>query len=218
MSFRILLMAKAPIPGTVKTRLRLAPDDAARLQEAFVLDTVEKVQSLAPTTVAGAPGDRLDMIRELVPDGVPLIPQPEGDLGDRMLAGFRALFSMSDKPVIVLGTDAPTLPPAEILKSARALDSHDLSIIQSADGGYVLLGLKRPVEEVFSDIEWSTDAVYRQTLASATAAGLSAYEGAAWYDVDEPEDLERLREHLAERPDLAPRAAGVLRGLPSSRG
>ncbi len=213
MSFRILVMAKAPIPGTVKTRLRLAPEDAARLQEAFTLDTVEKARSLAPTTVAGTPKNRLDLIRKLLPGDVSVIPQPEGDLGNRMLAGVRTLFAASDDPVIVLGTDAPTLPPVGILKSAHALESYDVAIIQSTDGGYVLLGLRRPEVALFSGVEWSTDAVYRQTLVEAGAAGLSVYEGRAWYDVDEPEDLKLLRSDLREHPDLAPRTAGVLRGL-----
>lgn len=218
MSFRILVMAKAPIPGTVKTRLRLAPEDAARLQEAFILDTVEKVRALAPTTVAGTPENRLDMIRRLLPGDVSVIPQPEGDLGERMLAGVQSLFATSDEPVIVLGTDAPTLPPTGILQSAHALDSHDLSIIQSTDGGYVLLGLTRPEEALFTNVEWSTDVVYRQTLAGAGTAGLRVYEGAAWYDVDEPEDLVRLKEDLDRRPHLAPRTTGVLAGLATRRG
>ena len=213
MSFRILVMAKAPIPGKVKTRLRLDPQDAAALQEALVLDTLEKARALAPTTVAGAPGDRLDLIRPLLPENVSLLPQPAGDLGEKMLAGVRSLFERSPKPVLVVGTDAPTLPGTKILTCARALDEQDISIIQSVDGGYVLLGLRHPSEAVFSDIEWSTGGVYRQTLARAQKAGLSVYKGRPWYDVDEPEDLARLRDELGARPELAPKTAAVVRGL-----
>ena len=211
MSFRILVMAKAPIPGTVKTRLRLPGRDAARLQATLIQDTVDKARALAPTTVAGAPGDQPGLLQNLLPDDVSLIPQPEGDLGDRMLAGVETLFHKSPEPLIILGTDAPTLPPQAILDCAEALNTHDISIIQSTDGGYVLLGLRRPVEAVFSGVEWSTDAAYRQTLARAGEAGLSAYEGPAWYDVDEPGDLVRLREDLSGHPGLAPRTARVLR-------
>jgi rSAM/selenodomain-associated transferase 1 len=179
----------------------------------LIRDTVGKARTLAPTTVAGAPPGRLRLIRNLLPDGVPLIPQPEGDLGDRMLDGVRTVFHQSSEPVVVLGTDAPTLRPSEILKSARALNTHDISIIQSTDGGYVLLGLRRPVDAIFSGIEWSTDAVYQQTLARAEEAGLSVYEGVAWYDVDEPDDLARLWGELGACPELAPRTAEVLRLL-----
>ncbi len=210
MNYRILIMAKAPIPGTVKTRLGLPPQDAAGLQAALIGDTVEKARSLAQTTLAGAPADRLDLIRPLLPDGVALIPQPPGDLGDRMLSGARTLFDASPDPVLLLGTDAPTLPTEAIETAASALDLHDISIIPATDGGYVLLGLRRPVGAVFRGVDWSTEAVHRQTLEKAGEVGLSVYEGGPWYDVDEMEDLVRLRGELAVRPHLAPRTAEFL--------
>lgn len=210
MTYRILVMAKAPIPGTVKTRLGLPPRIAAGLQAALTADTVEKARSLAPTTVAGAPADRLDLIRPLLPGDADLIPQSPGDLGDRMLSGVRTLFAASNTPVLVLGTDAPTLPAEAIEGSAAALDTHDISIIPSADGGYVLLGLRRPVEAVFRGVEWSTGAVIRQTLRGAEGAGLSVHAGEPWYDVDEPADLARLGEELRAHPERAPRTADFL--------
>lgn len=213
MSFRLLIMAKVPIPGTVKTRLRLQPEDAARLQAALIRDTAHKAHALAATTVAGAPPDRLHLIQDLLPDDVLLIPQSEGDLGERMLAGARTLFANAPDPVLILGTDAPTLPPQAIGTAANSLDTHDISIIPSEDGGYVLLGLRKPHGAVFSGIEWSTAAVYEQTLRRAEEAALSVYEGAPWRDVDEPGDLARLRKDLDACPELAPRTAEVLRLL-----
>jgi len=210
---RLLVMAKAPIPGTVKTRLRLAPEDAARLQTALIADTVDKARALGPTTVAGAPRDRLDLIAWLLPDDARLVPQPEGDLGERMLAGARTLFEESPEPVLILGTDAPTLPPQAILRSAQALSTHDLSIIPSSDGGYVLLGLRGLHEAVFSGVEWSTKRVNSQTVTRSLEAGLSVYTGEVWYDVDEPEDLLRLKEELRVRAELAPRTAEILGDL-----
>lgn len=213
MNARLLIMAKAPIPGTVKTRLRLDPEDAARLQAALILDTVEKARALGPTTVSGAPRDRLDPLSRLLPSDVRLIPQPDGDLGGRMLAAATTLFDESPEPVLILGTDAPTLPPQAILRSAQALTTHDLSIIPSTDGGYVLQGLWGPHEAVFSGIEWSAEGVHSQTLARAAEAGLSVYGGEAWYDVDEPEDLLRLKEELRVRSELAPRTAEIVEEL-----
>lgn len=217
MTFRILVMAKAPIPGTVKTRLMLPPEDAAGLQRAFISDTVERARTLAPTTVAGAPPDRRDLIRPLLPDDVPLIAQEPGDLGDRMLCATRTLFAASPVPVLLLGTDAPTLPPEAIEEAASALAFHDISIIPSFDGGYVLLGLRRPVGAVFRGVDWSTDVVFRQTLRRADEAGLGVYEGDPWYDVDEPENLARLGEELGAHPERAPRTADFLGGLQGSR-
>ncbi len=211
MTYRILVMAKAPIPGTVKTRLGLPPHEAAGLQAALIRDTTERAASLAPTTVAGA--NQLDLIHPILPDGVGLIPQSSGDLGDRMLDASGTLFDTSPNPVLLLGTDAPTLPANAIQEAADALNTHDISIIPSIDGGYVLLGLRRPAAAVFRGVDWSTGAVHRQTLARAQGEGLSVYEGEPWYDVDEPGDLARLREELGARPHLAPRTAEFLRQM-----
>ncbi len=213
MNARLLVMAKAPIPGTVKTRLRLDPEDAARLQTALIVDTVQKSRVLGETTVAGAPKDRLDPLARLLPPDVSLIPQPEGDLGVRMLSGAKTLFDESTDPILILGTDAPTLPPQAILRAAQTLITHDISIVPSKDGGYVLLGLGGLHGAVFSGVEWSTSAVRSQTVARAIGAGLSVYEAEAWYDVDEPEDLQRLEEELRVRPELAPRTAEVVGDL-----
>ena len=200
MTHRILVMAKAPIPSKVKTRLGLPPQDAAGLQAALIRDTVDKARSLVPTTLAGAPADRLDLISPRLPDGVALIPQAPGDPGDRMLDAFRSLFDASPDPVLLLGTDAPTLPAEAIEKAASALALTELFIILSTDGAYVLLGLRRPVAAVFRGVDWSTEAVHRQTLERAEDAGLSVHVGDPWYDVDEPEDLDRLRGELARGP------------------
>jgi rSAM/selenodomain-associated transferase 1 len=212
-NYRILVMAKAPIPGTVKTCLELPPRTAPDLQAALIAHTAEKSRSLAPTTVAGAPPNGLDLVRVLLPEDVDLIPQPSGDLGDRMLAGVETLFAASPDPVLVLGTDAPTLPAVAIEGAASALDTHDISIIPSKDGGYVLLGLRRPEKAVFRGVEWSTGAVFRQTLRRAEAAGLSVHVGEPSYDVDEPEDLGRLMEEFGAHPGRAPRTADFLRRL-----
>ena len=128
----------------------------------------------------------------------------------KLVAAARTLFDASPAPVLLLGTDAPTLSAEAIEEAASALGSHDISIIPSSDGGYVLLGLRRPVGAVFRGVNWSTAAVFRQTLRGAEGAGLSVYEGEPWYDVDEPGDLARLGEELRAHPERAPRTAGFL--------
>ena len=211
---RILIMAKAPIPGTTKTRLRLPAEAAVRLQCALIRDTVEKASVLGPTFVAGTPADALDLIEPLLPDTVRLFAQVGEDLGERMFGAASRLFGESAEPVLILGTDAPTLLPGVILDTARALKTNDASIIGSDDGGYVLLGLRGPHEALFRDIGWSTRTVYRETLERGSEAGLSIYEARPHYDVDTPDDLDRLRRELLERPGLAPRTAEALEKLP----
>ena len=214
MDARALIMAKAPVPGTVKTRLRLAPEKAAWLEKALLTDAVEKALAVVgPTTVAGTPPERLDLLAPLLPDGVKLIAQVEGDLGRKMFAAAATLFAESPGPLLILGADAPTLPPEYITGAAHALETHDASITPSTDGGYVLLGLREPRETLFSRIDWSTGAVQEQTRARAAAAGLSLHETEPWYDLDMPEDLDRLQTELSRRPDLSPRVADVLEDL-----
>ena len=186
-------MAKAPVPGATKTRLRLPQERAARLQAALIADTAEKASVLGATTVAGTPAGALDLIEPLLSGCVGLFAQMGEDLGERMLDAASRLFGEGPEPVLILGTDAPTLPPEAILDAARALWTHDASIIGSEDGGYVGLGLRGPHENLFRDIRWSTATVYRETVERASEAGLRLYEGRPHYGVDVPEDLERLR-------------------------
>ena len=212
---RTLIMAKAPIPGTIKTRLRLPPEEAARLQAALISDAAEKALalSLGPVTVAGTPPDRLGQIGPLLPPGVRLFGQAPGELGEKMLAGARRLFEEGSDPVLILGTDAPSLPPESIRRSARALAGdapHDVAIIGSEDGSYVLLGLRGPHGGLFRGVSWSTDAVYRQTLEGARSLGLRVHEGDPHYDVDTPDDLARLKTELGANPRLSPRVAAAL--------
>ena len=208
-------MTKAPVPGATKTRLRLPPQRAALLQAALIADTAEKASALGPTTVAGAPNDALALIEPLLPKEARLFAQRGEDLGERMLDAASRLFGEGPKPVIILGTDAPTLPPGEILDAAHALRTHDASIIGSDDGGYVLLGLGGPHEALFRGIRWSTATVCRETAERARHAGLSLYKGRSHYDVDTSEDLERLRRELLKCPGLAPRTAEALQELRS---
>jgi rSAM/selenodomain-associated transferase 1 len=205
-----LIMAKAPVPGAVKTRLRIEPWQAAELQRASIMDAVAKARALGPVTVAGSPKGQLDLIKPLLPPEVRLIAQVEGDLGQRMRTGTAELLSQSPGPILILGTDAPTLPPDYLRKAARALDDYDASIVPSRDGGYVLLGLKRLHDALFSGIAWSTDIVYLQTMERAKEAGISLLVLEPWYDVDTPADLERLKAELKADPDLAPHTAEVL--------
>ena len=130
-----------------------------------------------------------------------------------MLDAASRLFDEGPEPVLILGTDAPTLAPRTVLDAASALRTYDASIIGSDDGGYVGLGLRRPHEALFRGIPWSTQTVYRETVEKASEAGLSLYEGKPHYDVDTPEDLERLKGELRERPTLAPRTAIALTEL-----
>src|SRR5690606_9282121 len=111
----VVLMAKAPLPGEVKTRLtpRLTAFQAAELYRCFLLDAVEQAQEVcgADVVLAYAPANGLHLLPAEVRDAVPCIPQPGGDLGERMRGVFEALFALGYESVVMTGTDLPTLPP-----------------------------------------------------------------------------------------------------------
>lgn len=206
---------KAPVPGVTKTRLRLPPGKAAELQTALVRDTVGRVRflDLGPVVVFGTPPEKLALLEPLLPEGVTLLPQSGGDLGEKMHAAASRLFEKGPELVLILGTDAPTLPRVRILRAARALEErHDATIVGSTDGGGVLLGFREPQEALFRGIDWTTKYVYRQTLERARSLGLRVHEGEPHYDVDTPGDLVRLKGELEAFPELAPHTAQFLLG------
>ena len=102
---------------------------------------------------------------------------------------------------IALDSDSPTLPAAHLLEAVAQLDRADLVVGPSEDGGYYLIGLKQSQPDLFREIAWSTERVASQTVARAQALGLSVALLPAWYDVDIPADLDRLRSELATLPE-----------------
>lgn len=233
---RILLFGKPPSPGRVKTRLAplIGSEGASSLYEAFLEDTAATVsavrgaepelwleprgtdtlprQGRAPA--AEAEGERLG--RRL---GLPVRWQEGAGLGARLRSAFEDAFGEKCPAALAVGSDHPTLPPARLEEALAALEEAEVVIGPSEDGGYYLLGLQRSVwpraAALFEEIPWSTPAVLERTRRRIVSLGLSARELPPWYDVDEPEDVGRLREDL----DPASRTAAVLaRLLSEARG
>ncbi len=151
------------------------------------------------------PPESLSLLGALLPDkGVTLVAQSGGSLSERMFDAVARPFEEDLESVLILGTGAPTLPSGSIFRATHALDGRcNVAIVGSTDGGYVLLGMREPYEELFCDVRWSTRTVYRETLTRAHSLGLSVNEGEPRYNVDTPEDLSRLARELAVRPDHA---------------
>lgn len=197
----VAVVAKAPVPGLAKTRLipLLGAAGAARAQRAFALQTLATVRlaSTGPLTLWCAPDTRHRFFRALRErHGVVCSPQPPGDLGQRMAAAMAAHFAARpNMPWLVVGTDCPALTPAHLQQAADALQTHDAVVVPAEDGGYVLLGLRRPLACVFERIDWSTERVLAQTLERLHEAGASCTELPTLWDVDEPADWLRLQAH-----------------------
>jgi len=187
----ILVFARAPAAGRAKTRLapRLGAWGAARLQRRFTLRTLQVAEAAFPGCVELHGASRHRFFATLA---VPFVVQRGGDLGERMeRAARRAL--RRHRAVLIVGTDCPLFTPRDLRRAVRLLGGSDLVLAPAEDGGYGLIGLRRARPALFRDIEWGSGAVLRQTLAAAERSGLRARLLRTVWDVDRPEDLERLR-------------------------
>ncbi len=203
------VMAKAPRPGQAKTRLcpPLQPAQAAALSAAFLRDITENI-ALASRAVpvhgfvayapAGEEGSFAGHLAEgtglVLADGSPSMPSGVQGFGKCLLHATQALFAMGSGAVCLVNADSPTLPTARLIEAARALLAPGQRIVlgPAEDGGYYLLGMKRPDAHLFADIAWSTGNVASATRARASALGLDVIALPAWYDVDDLASLDRL--------------------------
>lgn len=197
---RILLFAKEPSPGRVKTRLapELGRVEAARLYRAFLDDAVRTISRPGGSSpeLWVAPPSSVPWFSECYP-GVRVRPQRGRDLGERLRHAFGAAFDEGARRVLVVGSDHPTLPAALLRRGFRALTDADVVLGPSDDGGYYLVAIRAgawpSAGELFSHVPWSTDRVLEVTLRRGRERHLSCHLLPEWYDVDEPSDLRRLR-------------------------
>lgn len=199
----VAILAKAPVPGLAKTRLApaIGAKAAARAQRSFALQTLwlARQAALGPVRLWCAPDATHVFFRAVarLADVEPL-PQGSGDLGDRLRQAMEHHFGQGARlPLLMVGTDCPLMAPGHLQQAAEALDRHDAVLIPAVDGGYVLIGMRRPLPEVFEDIAWSTPQVLQQTRERLRAAGATWSELAPLWDVDEPADWQRYQQLLA---------------------
>lgn len=201
-SAHVLVMAKYPSPGSVKTRLAagIGATAAARLSEAFVRDLAARLSCLdLALTWAFWPPEA--PFASLVP-GQRCVPQAGRDLGERLEHAVAECFEAAPAPVLAIGTDAPHLDLARVHEAVEALhEGVDVVLGPATDGGYYLIGLRAPHPEVFRGIAWGSSGVLDATLERAHAAGLRTELLAPTFDVDDEESLQALR-HLLLRGDV----------------
>ena len=226
----LVVFAKAPIPGQVKTRLcpPLTPDEAATVHGSFVLDTLERTRTAVSKYrlpvdryLACAPSSTLPFFKIMEErQAVRLLDQEGDDLGARMDRAIVALFARGYHRVVIVGTDVPSLPLEHYQQAVHLLDGLDVVLGPALDGGYYLIGLKQPVPALFHDIPWSTDRVLAHTKEKAAGLGLSLGVLPEWRDIDTIEDLNLLIEASqldARKPkqeqSFSQRTAGALQLL-----
>ncbi|MGH7326025.1 MAG: TIGR04282 family arsenosugar biosynthesis glycosyltransferase [Candidatus Rokuibacteriota bacterium] len=209
MPVAVAIMAKAPRPGEVKTRLcpPLSPAVAAALYRCFLLDKIEQVRALkdARPVVAYTPDEAWAEFEALAP-GFTLVRQHGGDLGARLLASLGALLSDGHRGAIAIDSDTPTLPTAFLQQAVDRMTDPTVDVVlgPTEDGGYYLIGVRAARAELFQEMEWSTPRVLEETLRRAATAGLRLACLPPWFDVDTPDDLVRLRDVLVRQRGHAP--------------
>lgn len=194
-ALEVAVFAKAPVPGYAKTRLagRLGAEGAAALQQHLTERAIRTALAagLGPVSLWCAPDRQHPVFGALASaHGVTLHDQEAGDLGARMLAAFRA--SAPRTPLLLIGTDCPALRPAHLHACAAALvDGADAVFLPAEDGGYVLVGMARPLPPLFAQIDWGSAQVMTQTRLRAADCGLALAEPALLWDVDGPAEYDR---------------------------
>lgn len=210
---RIVIFAKAPQPGGVKTRLMpaLGADGAAELARRLLAHTLQQALTAdvgeVELCMSPAPTDRA-WLGVPLPGAVVQTAQGAGDLGKRMANAVRRNTfqnQSADTPVLIIGTDCPALTASRLQQAAQQLEQHDAVMLPAHDGGYVLLGLKSPCSELFDHMPWSTSVVATETLRRMTVLNLRVWQGPVQHDIDEPADLQHVPDFLMQslKPEQA---------------
>lgn len=219
---RIALIAKAPVAGFAKTRLipALGEQGSAKIAKRLLEHATSQAVAaeLGNTYLFASPFPLSKWPDVCIPDSLRVFPQADGDLGNRLI---QACLTMNDdeggtnsfaqqelaseqtveldSPIILMGTDCPSLTVQVLRQCAAELNQVDACLIPASDGGYVALGLKRLHRSIFTDIAWSTEVVCSTTEQRFDALGWSYSKLPTMHDIDEQQDLQWLPpEWLAE--------------------
>lgn len=224
----LTIMTKAPLAGTVKTRLTppLTPEEAAALNACFLHDMARTIsqagdgtQGIACYTPVGA--ERI--YHPILPPEFQLIAQRTGQLSERLIGATEDLFSVGFASVCLINSDSPTVPASSFAEAAKILahPGRQLVLGPTDDGGYFLIGCNRLHREIFQGINWSTRHVLNQTLTRAANLHLEVHLLPTGYDVDDRATLCRLCQDLLrpnESGTVAPATKEFLRAIAAQEG
>jgi len=221
----LAVMAKAPRPGKVKTRLSppLTLDESAALNVCFLRDTSQNLADVAHFAnadglVCYTPVGEEALFDGILPQTFRLIPQRGDGFGERLFAAAEDILACGYSSVCLIDSDSPTVPAAAFEQAVKELarDGDRVVLGGSVDGGYYLIGLKAAHPAPFTHIHWSTETVYAETMAALEGAGIEVVELPTWYDVDDGTTLEVLTyELLRSTPPPFAKMAGY--PAPNSR-
>jgi rSAM/selenodomain-associated transferase 1 len=187
----VIVFARAPLAGRVKTRLipRLGAAGAARLHARLIRNAIQLALEAKCGAVELHTTARHTSLRTL---GVKVRLQTGRDLGERMHNALRVALRRH-RHAIIIGADAPALTVADLRGARRLLQSTELVLAPAEDGGYALIGARRVSLRIFTDVEWGSPSVLGQTLRNVSETGLRYRLLRTLWDLDRPEDLDRLK-------------------------
>lgn len=213
----IVVVAKAPVVGKVKTRLcpPLSYEQAANLYKGFLQDTIQiALQVKHSAVMAVCPSkDDAAQLSQLLPAQVSYIVQHDAGLTDALLTSFEQCLAMGYQKVLCISSDNPSLPVAYLNEAVLKLDEVEVVLGPSEDGGYYLIGAKASYPTLFNDMTWSIDTVLRETLARADSAKLSSTLLPLWYDLDTYQELARFIAELSQDATAAQHTRSALQAL-----
>ena len=213
----LLVVAKEPVPGRVKTRLGglFSPEATVRFYECLLLDTLHLMSQVSGVElrIVYTPLEARRYFEEIAPPAFGLHPQRGPDLGSRLLSAFQDHLARGYGQVVIMNSDSPTLPVAYVQHAFELLEGADAVFGPSEDGGYYLVGAKAAHPELFLNIQMSTSTVLEETLERARTAGLVVSSLPTWFDIDLPEDVAQLRAELARNGGAARHTSRFLRSM-----
>ncbi|MDO8489514.1 MAG: TIGR04282 family arsenosugar biosynthesis glycosyltransferase [Candidatus Omnitrophota bacterium] len=199
----LVIFAKEPEENMVKTRLRGSLPASRRidLYKAFLRDTVDiaKKVDCEARIIAYESNRKTPRYLKRIASGFSFCEQKGKDLGARMHNAFKFVVGKGVSKVVIIGSDAPTLSSRYINNAFKQLDKTEIVLGPSRDGGYYLVGLKKPCVGLFKDIRWSSKTVFADTLKNVKRLKKTLSLLPYWYDVDEPSTLAKLKRDLKKK-------------------
>jgi rSAM/selenodomain-associated transferase 1 len=188
----LIVFVKAPRVGAVKTRLaqEIGAERACEAYQKLVRTVLGKIGSLVNVQLRYSPDDAESEVQPWRKSSWTAAAQGAGDLGERLARGFSDAFKSGASRVAIIGSDCPWLDVADIEEAWSEVETHDVVLGPARDGGYWLIGLRRPLPELFTGIAWSTPHVLMQTLERARPRDLRVRLLRELRDVDTLEDWE----------------------------
>ncbi len=213
----LLIFAKSPKPGTVKTRLlpAVSPQQAAALHAACIADTLRMALALRDCDVLLFAAGGSSYFKKLVRSKQSgrcshIFPQRGTDLGARLEHAFRKCFRMGYRELVVIGTDTPWMGAARLRQAFATLCAAEVVVGPAEDGGYYLLGSRKVRPSLFRKIPWGTNRVLQSTLRAISREKLHVKLLRKDFDLDRPKDLRRAALMLQCNPRLAPTLAAAM--------